>query len=345
MKNIAIAIPCGSGSTDIRFTMSMLAMVSRTKSEMECNITTMTAVRRYHHKARRELAEMFLQTDNDYLLWVDDDQVVESDALIKAMKFLDNEDKTVVSGLYFGRTNNFEPILNFIASNGGSYKDPERVRRALKDREALKVASCGMGFMLMKKEAVQAVKDDYPLMFNVSGIGEDILFCHQLRMAGFTIQVLTDIEVGHIGDSPVITSSDHIDYYEKTVLPVVEKAWKIKGVETEDELKFLAELAKGSNLAMVDSKNKRIKPIMGLTVYGILGDSTNNSTMCDLAYVNVEKDTPDLAKIYKTLRIPGKMVIYGGKDDQKTRDFIIKKGFQLLTREIKGTNLLQISKQ
>ena len=244
--SIMLATPT-MGDVPMQYAHSVVAMVLKTKEKYpDCKIAMATTFRKMHHRARTELAEAFLQTDCTHILWVDDDNIPREDDLNKLLE----HDLPIVSGLYFRRAEPFEPIIMVKRENGrGTERRPDLYRE--KSGQPVKIHSTGMGFMLIKREVIEAVKKLGMPLFDIRGnFGEDIWFCNQVHGAGYDVWLDPQVEVGHLGEKIMVTGKTYDEFYEKKVIDLIAKAEEIEGWCKRNELHYLAEMASRSNFTI-----------------------------------------------------------------------------------------------
>lgn len=244
--DIMIAIP-SMGEVSMMFTVSLVGMILKTKEKYpDCTIKIATVIRRLIHRARTELAETFLESDCNYLMWIDDDNPPQPDDLNKLIEL----DLPIVSGLYFRRNPPYEPIIMVEMENGiGTERRPDLYRNG--DNKPFKVHSTGIGFMLVKREVIEKTKALGIAMFDVRGnIGEDIWFCLQARQAGYDIMIAPEVEIAHLGERLIITGKTYNDFYKENIQGIVKKALAVDGWQSYEELHYLAEKAANSNFTI-----------------------------------------------------------------------------------------------
>lgn len=266
-KKVLIAIPSGRGETAIEFTTAIIAMILKTREKYpKMKFATATCSRTYIHQSRQTLMDNFIdETDADYILFIDDDNLPPEDGLIKLIEL----DKPIVSGLYFRRNPPYEPIIMINRKGGeGSERGGSLWLGGLK--EPFKVHSTGFGFILIKREVPIKMRELRIPMFDMRlGVGEDIWFCIQASAVNYDIIVDPSCIVGHLGGKEVITNKHYENYFKNDIMNLVEQAKNVAGYMTEEELKVLIDNATYSDFtievgtwlgrsATVLSKSKRL---------------------------------------------------------------------------------------
>jgi len=141
------------------------------------------------YEAREQAAKHFLESDCDYMLFLDSDMVPPADMLIKLI----NHDKPIVSALAFRRVPNYEPCI---------FKDDKFYLDYPKG--LIEVAGVGMACTLIKKEVFEKVPQPW---FMPTALGEDLSFCKRATDAGYKIYCDTELICGHVGSYTV--SEEH----------------------------------------------------------------------------------------------------------------------------------------
>lgn len=126
-----------------------------------------------------------------HVFFIDDDQTFDSNLLFNLLR----HEKEVISGLYLLRHNPFPPAL-FVRTNelGQAHwltlEGPPRV---------IEVERCGMGCLLVETSVFKKLTAPYYRMEIRNGLrfGCDILFCEDLKKAGFKIYADTNSVTEH----------------------------------------------------------------------------------------------------------------------------------------------------
>lgn len=158
--------------------------------------------------ARNLLVKKFLDTNATHLMWLDADLGFSPDAILRMVNAC-TDDKPVIAGVYPTKSDT-ESTYPYTALGPV-------------DKNGLQPAEIVPGgFILMKRKVVEKVVEQceewhaidcdgethvcarvFDLrMRDKRLIGEDYIFCHRIRMAGFPIHVMTDINFMHYGLRP-----------------------------------------------------------------------------------------------------------------------------------------------
>jgi len=154
-------------------------------------------------RARNTIADMFLKTDFEALLFIDADIRFGTEDVAK----LWNLDVPIASGAYSLKDN---------SGRLSCWLDNETqltVGSMLKHKEPIEVYCAATGFMMIKREVFEALsglvpyyledgaKNDYfqTLVQDETLLSEDYLFCQMARETDYKIIVGPSIKLGHVG--------------------------------------------------------------------------------------------------------------------------------------------------
>lgn len=190
---IAVGIPCmGSICAETVGSLLRLPMAYR-DIDFKPYIISHSLV----YDARNMLVEYALSVNADYLLFVDSDILFPQDALANLI----NQNKQVISGVYYAKMD--EPktqiVYDEIKPLSLFNKTPSvnSVKHKITSPEVIK--ACGMGFCLIRTDALRKVLKKYKSPFEpMKGMGEDIAFCYRLGKVGIPIYAM-DVKLEHIG--------------------------------------------------------------------------------------------------------------------------------------------------
>lgn len=141
---------------------------------------------------RNGIAEQALALGADWVLYLDDDQVLAPDTLTKLLA----RDKDIVSGLYVARAAPFQPHVYDIEDEKGWCKFRPLTPGS---KGLVKVKAVGAGCMLVKTEVFRKMERPWWRLGQIimDGWGDDLNFCHRAREAGFEVWADLEIAVGH----------------------------------------------------------------------------------------------------------------------------------------------------
>lgn len=147
--------------------------------------------------ARRNLVDIFLKSDFDYIWWVDSDMKFPIDAPIRLLQ----RNKAIVGANYRRRRFPNPNFTGMVGSNG-AFQEFQTTDNS-PAMETCDVIPHGM--VLVKREVYEKVPQPHYLQEFVQElnleIGEDIFFCQRAQRAGYEIWCDQELsrEVAHIG--------------------------------------------------------------------------------------------------------------------------------------------------
>ena len=147
--------------------------------------------------ARRNLVDIFLKTDFDYIWWVDSDMKFPIDAPLRLL----SRDKDIVGCNY--RRRRF-PNANFTGMMGSNGKYSEFVTSDNSPAMEL-IDVLPHGCVLVKRHVYERIPQPHYLQEFIPSlnleIGEDIFFCQQAQKSGYEIWCDQELsrEAAHIG--------------------------------------------------------------------------------------------------------------------------------------------------
>jgi hypothetical protein len=146
-----------------------------------------TTVAQKRHMLALELLSM---REAQWLLFVDADMTPPPDTVERLLQ----HDVDIVGAMYFGRVPpfraEFEPLVGqvFPISAGAMGLRP--------------VTWVGAGCLLVRRRVFEQLRPPW-FRFDALGANEDLDFCARARAAGFRIWMDCDLEVGHVGVTPI----------------------------------------------------------------------------------------------------------------------------------------------
>jgi 2-polyprenyl-3-methyl-5-hydroxy-6-metoxy-1,4-benzoquinol methylase len=211
-EKIAIGLPTGSDKFNFETVESLLKMLSKSP----CNFKFINS-KKVHHIARNEIFKEFLKSDMNYLLTIDSDMIWEPDSLELAYQLIQHPDVDIVTGIYFTKGAPYLPVIKKLDLQAGCYNIYTQW-----GNEPFEVDGAGMGFMLIKRKVVEALKQ--PICTWDGGFSEDLNFCLKAKKDfGFRIWAHPKINLGHIGQM-IITSVNWAMQYKPAVEAYIAQA-------------------------------------------------------------------------------------------------------------------------
>ncbi len=171
--------------------------------------------------ARNMLVETFLKSSTEWLFWMDSDMTFPEDTLVKLFKVVEAKNAKMVSGVYYQRKGVNYPVL---WSRGDELEDG-KITGLMSPRsgtnkyvgtfifphpykkEPFKAHAAGFGCVLVHRSVFEVMPR--PWFQFLKGIcSEDFYFFVNAKELGFDLWIEPTIDLGHIGDAPVITKKD-----------------------------------------------------------------------------------------------------------------------------------------
>ncbi|MHA1613851.1 MAG: glycosyltransferase family 2 protein [Candidatus Thorarchaeota archaeon] len=183
MKSIDICMPIWRAPIDPQIVCSIASLLKM--KEYDVNLIVERGFQAA--EARNKLVE---KSKADYLFFMDSDSLVTPQDL----KQLVEDDKDIVSGVYFMRGMPYNPVIYKTCWQGG-FKFLHDVGDGLE-----RIDGCGMGCCLIKRHVFEKVRSPW-FEFNMLGNGstEDFDFCRKASQEGFQLWADWRIKIGHVG--------------------------------------------------------------------------------------------------------------------------------------------------
>lgn len=151
------------------------------------------------YTSRNELAKLAIQSEADYVLWLDSDMVFDADLMVRMFDRMKELDADILTGLYFRRVQPYTPVLFDKLDIKPSGRCNWTHFEDLPD-EPFKVGGCGFGCVLMSTDVLMSVQAKNRSLFApIGGVGEDLSFCWRARDCGYDIWCDPNILCGHVG--------------------------------------------------------------------------------------------------------------------------------------------------
>ena len=159
-------------------------------------------------KARNDLVEMALRDKCDYIMFIDSDTLIPSNAINELLKM----DVDIASGLYFGKGKPYLPVARIKEDNRHFYLED------FEFGQIMEVEGVGMGCCLIKTKVFKDMKFPYfKLEWRTTEgikyqIAEDLYFCEVAKENGFKIHLNTGILCEHYG---IEVNANHFMIYKE----------------------------------------------------------------------------------------------------------------------------------
>lgn len=231
-KRVSIAIPVADSVPAITL-QSMLGVVNyAAMNGIEIQSIGVTH-RQLIDDARNGLTETFLKTDVEWMLWLDSDMTFPKETLVELFRVAEEKDTKMVTGIYYQRKNMNLPVLwsrgeetEHIGLSGmesdraktnkyvGAFAFPHPDKK-----EPFKVHAAGFGCVLVHRSVFEVLSR--PWFKFIPGVcSEDFYFFVNAQEVGFSLWAAPTLDLGHIGDPPVITKKDFFTKLEKNQLEI-----------------------------------------------------------------------------------------------------------------------------
>ena len=189
---VFIAIPC-MDTLSARFAQCLVNLVN---NKHDFDVEVGFHIGSLVYDSRNKLAERAINSDCDYILWLDSDMTFMPDTLDIMVKELEDNNYEILAGMYYRRRPPFTPTLFKelrIMPTGTVAKEFDEI-----PEEIFEVAGCGFGCVLMKRNVLWNVLCQHGYMFSpIDNVGEDLSFCWRARMCGHKIYCDPTIALGH----------------------------------------------------------------------------------------------------------------------------------------------------
>jgi len=192
-EKIAIGLPRGSDTMyPFEFMKALFGMFGR----YPCKYA-MFSSSKVHHIARNTILRNFLNSDMNYLLFIDADSIFEPEGLARAYKLIQRPEVDIVTGIYFTKNTPHLPVIKRLDMKAGCYNIITKW-----GNDPFEVDGCGLGFSLIPKYVIEKMKTPYCDW--KGGFSEDLYFCLQAKAhCGFKIWADPGIKIGHISKTTI----------------------------------------------------------------------------------------------------------------------------------------------
>ena len=210
--------------------------------EHDCFFTTSLLV----PYARERIAESAVEMGFDEILWLDDDMLFDHSTLYECMSVAKREHEVdILAARCHQRQYPYAPVLyNDVGSRSRIQKgDVQHLIQTQEDfdyppDQVVEYDMVGFGCVLMDLKILTDLPK--PWFMSTTACGEDIYFCWRARaIVGAKIAAHTGIEVGHLGEAPVIGEEYWLKYGK-------EGAVKQRAINDAKKAKELAEAAEAT---------------------------------------------------------------------------------------------------
>lgn len=227
-KQVSIAVPVADSVPAVTL-QSMLSVVNYAAVSGIEVVDIGVTHRHLIDDARNGLVESFLATNTEWIFWMDSDMTFPKETLVELFKVAEEKNTKMVTGIYYQRKNQNFPVLwsrgDATESNGVSGLENKRskVNKYVGSfafphpdkKEPFKVHAAGFGCVLVHRSIFEVL--DRPWFKFIPGVcSEDFYFFVNAQEAGFELWATPTLDLGHIGDAPIITKKDFLAKLEKS---------------------------------------------------------------------------------------------------------------------------------
>lgn len=232
-KEVSLAIPVASESIEYRTVWSMLNLVNYAAINGITIVDVGMTARQMVDDARNQLAETFLSTSTEWLFWMDSDMTFPKETLVELFKVAEEKDAKLVTGVYYQRKGNNMPVLwsrgdqtesGQVSGIGSKRAETNKYVGSFlfphpDKKEPSTCHAAGFGCVLVHRSVLE-VMDRPWFQFIKGSCSEDFYFFVNAAELGFKLWYTPTLELGHIGDAPIITKKDFLRKLEKTNLEI-----------------------------------------------------------------------------------------------------------------------------
>lgn len=190
---VLIAIPCNN-YVELECIDSIFKTINRIKEWCEFDVKFYSGYS--CEQARNKAIKDLINSDYDYIWFIDSDIKFESDTFEKLL--LSNCD--ICTGIYFLKQFGEKEAVIMRIENGKTlfYKENE-----IPENEIFQIDACGFGCILIKREVCEHIynhENGYPFVYQFEPeiISEDLWFCNCAVELGYKIMCNSDVKCGHI---------------------------------------------------------------------------------------------------------------------------------------------------
>lgn len=200
-------VDCQVFDNRIDFYMELARLEARSKFKFFTGNTGRMSI----NYAREAMASAAIEQGMEYILMMDDDQIVPRDMFERLYATAQSTRADIVSPMVTQRLHPFNPVMwKQSWFEGGGQKSISN--EFITDYEPNSIVECdavGFGVVLIKVDMIKRIKQ--PRFFSNTHLGEDIFFCIKAKgEAGAKIVMDTAIKVGHLRPPQLATEHDYV---------------------------------------------------------------------------------------------------------------------------------------
>ena len=200
-------VDCQVFDNRIDFYMELARLEARSKFKFFTGNTGRMSI----NYAREAMASAAIEQGMEYILMMDDDQIVPRDMFERLYATAQSTGADIVSPMVTQRLHPFNPVMwKQSWFEGGGQKSISN--EFITDYDPNSIVECdavGFGVVLIKVDMIKRIKQ--PRFFSNTHLGEDIFFCIKAKgEAGAKIVMDTAIKVGHLRPPQLATEHDYV---------------------------------------------------------------------------------------------------------------------------------------
>lgn len=197
---VLIAIPC-MDTLDTMFVHSLLDLHKPCETQISFSSSSLV------YDSRNKLALEAVETNADYVMWLDSDMVFKPDILERMLKSIEGKD--FVTGLAFARRMPFTPcIYKKIRMGFGNEFESEQYLDYPTD-SLFEIDACGFACCLVRTSVFADLIEsgDARIFSPMNPFGEDISACIRMKKKGYKLWCDSSIKIGHVARTVVSEQS------------------------------------------------------------------------------------------------------------------------------------------
>ena len=232
IKECCIAVPVAESVNPVVL-QSMLNVVNYAANKGIRILETGVTHRELIDNARNKLTEAFLKTPTEWIFWMDSDMTFPKETIVELFKVAEEKNAKMVSGIYYQRKGKNFPCLwsrdipteeGRVSGTGSIKADRNKYVGSFMfphpdKKEPFIAHAAGFGCVLVHRSIFEVMERPW-FKFVENTCSEDFYFFVNAKELGFELWVTPNLELGHIGDPPVITKKDFLKNMEKSTFEI-----------------------------------------------------------------------------------------------------------------------------
>ena len=198
-------VDCQVFDNRIDFYMELARLESRSKFKFFTGNTGRMSI----NYARETMANAAVEQSMDFILMMDDDQIVPKNLFESLLKTMESEKADIVSPMVTQRFPPFNPVMWKQSWFDGNKSISNTFIEDYEPGAIVEADAVGFGVVLIRVAMLKKIK--LPRFFSNTHLGEDIFFCMKAKgEAGAKIVMDTSIKTGHLRPPQMATEYDFI---------------------------------------------------------------------------------------------------------------------------------------